>query len=90
MQIDRLVRQETVSNISLGENNGLADDIVVHNDAVVVFIVFLDARDHLDGLRDRRLAYLDGLETSFKRGILLDILSVLVKGRRADNLHLAA
>ena len=89
-QVDRLVGQETVGDVSLGKHDGLADDIVVHDDAVVFLVIFLDAGDDLDALGNGRLADLDGLETAFQGGILFDVFAVLVEGSRADHLYLAA
>ena len=37
-----------------------------------------------------RLGHLDGLEAALERGVLLDVLTVLGEGRRADALQLAA
>ena len=47
-------------------------------------------RENFDAVLYRRLVDRDGLEAALKRGILLDMLAVLGKGRRADDLNFAA
>ena len=49
-----------------------------------------DAADDGDGLLDGRLGHGDGLEAALERGILFDVLAVLVERGRADDLDLAA
>ena len=44
----------------------------------------------LDRVRHGRLAHLDGLEAALERGVLLDVLAVLVERGRTDGLQLAA
>ena len=43
-----------------------------------------------DRLLDVRLVDVDRLEAPLERGVLLDVLAVLVEGRRADRVQLAA
>jgi hypothetical protein len=43
-----------------------------------------------DGVLDARLVHQDGLEPAFQGGVGLDVLAVLVEGRRADHVQLAA
>ena len=43
-----------------------------------------------DRLLDVRLVHVDGLEAPLERRVLLDVLAVLVEGRRADHVQLAA
>ena len=43
-----------------------------------------------DRLLDVRLVHVDGLEAPLERGVLLDVLAVLVQRRRADRVELAA
>src|ERR1019366_4229751 len=44
----------------------------------------------LDGVRDGRLGHLDRLEPALKRGVLLQVLAVLIQRGRADRLQLTA
>ena len=89
-QVNGLVRQETIRDVAFRQLNDARHDGVGHTDAVVLFIVDADALDDLDGVQQRRLLDLDGLETALQRGILLDILAILGKRRCADDLHLPA
>jgi hypothetical protein len=57
---------------------------------VVGLVAVAQALEDLDGVRERRLGDLDRLEAALERGVLLDVLAVLVEGRRADGLQLAA
>ena len=59
-------------------------------DAVVRLVAVAQAAQDLDGLLDARLADHDRLEAALERGVLLDVLAVLVERGRADGLQLAA
>ena len=59
-------------------------------DAVVRLVALLQAAQDRDRVRDRRLADEDRLEAPLERGVLLDVLAVLVERRRADAAQLAA
>ena len=54
------------------------------------FIAVAQTLEDLDRVLFARLADLDGLETTLQSGVLLDILAVLLEGRRADDLEVAA
>jgi hypothetical protein len=56
---------------------------------VVRLVALLEAAQDRDRVRHRRLADEDRLEPAFERGILLDVLAVLVERRRADRAQLA-
>ena len=53
-------------------------------------VLLLDAAKDRDGVLDRGLAHEHLLEPPLERGILLDVLAVLVEGRRPDHAQLAA
>ena len=53
-------------------------------------VALLQAAEDRDRVRDRRLADEDRLEAALERGVLLDVLAVLVERRRADRAQLAA
>ena len=57
---------------------------------MVGLVAVADALEHLDGVRDRGLRHLDRLEAALERGVLLEVLAVLVEGGRTDRLQLAA
>ena len=54
------------------------------------FVAFLNPAQDSNRVFDARLADHDGLETTFKGGILLKIFAVFVESRRADTAEFAA
>ena len=89
-KVDGLVGQEAVGYIPLAHQHRLTAHLVGYLDAVVVLVVVRYAAQNFDAVLYRRLVDRDGLEAALKRGILLDMLAVLGKGRRADDLNFAA
>ena len=69
-----------------------ADDqrVVGDGDPVVRLVPVAQPLEDLDGVRHRRLADLDRLETTLERGVLLHVLAVLVQGGGTDGLQLTA
>ena len=59
-------------------------------DAVVDLVALLEPAQDRDRVLDGRLADHHGLEAALERGVLLDVLAVLVERRRADGAQLAA
>ena len=57
---------------------------------MVRLVAVAQALEDLDGVRHRRLAHLDRLEAALERGVLLEVLAVLVERGGADRLQLAA
>ena len=53
-------------------------------------IVRTDALENFGGLRNRRLADIHRLEAALQRGVLFDVLPVLLERGRADHLNIAA
>ena len=53
-------------------------------------IALFQAAEDGDGVLHRRLIDLNGLEAALERGVLFDILAVLVERRGADAVQLAA
>ena len=89
-EIDRLVRQEAVGDVAVRQCRG-CDQRRIRNPHLVVLLVFLlqPAQDR-DRVLDRRLIDEDRLETAGERGILFDMLAVLVERRRTDAVQFAA
>ena len=58
--------------------------------AVVRLVPLLEAAQDRDRVRDGGLADQDRLEAPLERRVLLDVLAVLVEGRRPDSSQLAA
>ncbi len=57
---------------------------------MVRLVALLEPAEDGDGVLDRGLADEDLLEPALERGVLLDVLAVLVERRRADEAQLAA
>ena len=63
---------------------------IVNLNAVEYFVFFFKSAQNRYGVLNRRLINLNGLETSFKGGVLFDILPVFIKGRCAYAVQFAA
>ena len=89
-EVDGLVRQLPVGDVAVGEHRGGDQRGVADANAVVRLVALLEAAEDGDGVFDGRLAHEDRLEAALERGVLLDVLAVLVEGRGADAAQLAA
>ena len=89
-QVDRLVGQEAVGDVALRERGGGDDRRVLDAHAVMHLVALLEPAQDRDRVLHARLADHDRLEPPLERGVLLDVLAVLVERRRADGAQLAA
>ena len=89
-EVDRLVGQEAVGDVAVGQVRRGDERLVGDRDPVVRLVLVADALEDLDRVGQRRLVDLDRLEAPLERGVLLDVLAVLVGRRGADRLQLAA
>src|SRR3954465_2810314 len=89
-QVDRLVGQEAVGDVSVGELGRGVERLVGDLDAVVLLVAVAQALEDLLGLLDRRLVHLDLLEAALERRVALEVLAVLVERGGADRLQLPA
>ena len=89
-EVDRLVGQEAVGDVTVRERRGRDDRAVVDAHAVVLLVLVLQAAQDRDRVFDARLGDEHGLEAPRQRRILLDMLLVLVECGRADAVQLAA
>ena len=87
--VDRLVRQEPIGDVALGQLRRRAERGVGDADPVMVFVLLAQTLQDLDRLGNRRRLDHDGLEAPLERAVLLDVLAVLVQGRGAHALQLA-
>src|SRR5450756_632194 len=85
-EVDRLVRQEAVADVAVGELGRRGERLVGDADAVVGLVAIAETLEDLDGLLDRRLGHLDLLEAALQGGVALQVLAVLVHGGRALSL----
>ena len=88
--VDGLVGQETAGDVAVGKLRGGFERFVGELRLVVRLVLRAQALEDLDRLLDGRRLDLDRLEAALERGVLLDVLAVLVERGRADALQLAA
>ena len=89
-EVDRLVGQEPVGDVAVGEHGGRHQRRVLDADAVMDLVALPEPAEDRDRVFHRRLVHHDGLEPALERRVLLDVLLVLVERRRADAVQLAA
>ena len=89
-QVDGLVRQLAVGDVAVRERRGGHDRRIGDLDPVVHLVALLQAAQDRDGVLDRGLIHQHLLEAPLERGILLDVLAVLVERGGADAVQLAA
>src|SRR5215813_7765921 len=89
-QVNRLVGQEPVGDVAVGEHGGGDQRRVLDPHAVVHLVALLQPAEDRDRVLDRRLLDHHRLEAAFERGVLLDVFAVFVERRRADAVQFAA
>ena len=89
-EVDSLVGEETVGDIAVGEGSRGNKRLVVDLHTVVDLVTFLKASENGDRVLYRGFIDGNGLETTLKRRILFDILSVFVKCRSTYAVKLTA
>ena len=89
-EVDGLVGQVAVGDVAGRQVGGGLERLVGDRHLVVLLVALADALQDLDGLLERGLVDHDRLEASLEGGVALDVLAVLVEGRGADALQLAA
>ena len=89
-QVDRLVGQETIGDVAMRQLGRGDDRRVGDLHAVMDLVALLQAAQDGDGRLDARLVDENLLESAFERGVLLDVLAVLVERSRADAMQFAA
>ena len=89
-EVDRLVGQEPIGDVAVRQHRRRDQRRVLELHAVVDLVALAQAAQDADRVFDRRLADHHRLEPALERGVLLDVLPVLVERRRADGVQLAA
>ena len=89
-EVYRLIRQEPVGDVPVGERSRRDKRVVVDLYAVEYLVALLQTSQYGYGILYGRLVRHNGLETTLKRGVLLDILAVFVEGGRAYAVEFAA
>ena len=89
-KVDRLVRQEAVGDVAIGQRRRGDDRRIGDADAVMGLVPLLQAPQDRDRVLDRRLGDEHRLEPPRQRRILLDMLAIFVERGRADAMQFAA
>ena len=88
-EVDRLVGQEPVGDVPVGQG-GRRDQCGVRDaDTMVDLVALLQTSKNPNGVRHARLAHQHRLEPSLQGGILFDVLAIFVQCGRADHAQLA-
>jgi hypothetical protein len=89
-EVDRLVGQEAIRDVAVGEHRGRHERGVANPDPVMRFVALLQAAEDRDRVGDRRRADQHRLEPALQGCVLLDVLAIFVERGRADRAQLAA
>ena len=84
-QVDSLVRQETVADITVAQLGGGDDGLVLDTHLVVHLVTLLQSTQNADGVVHIRLVDQHTLETAFQRLVLFEILLILGQGGGTDS-----
>ena len=88
--VDRLVWKTAIGDITFGEFDRSSERVVRNSNVMVLLITTAESFENLKRFRSRRRIDRHRLETTFKGVIFFDVLSIFVKGSRADDLEFAA
>jgi len=89
-QVDGLVRQEAIRDVTRGEFRSSLQCLVRDAQIVMLLISAANPLEDQDGVLNAGLVDVDGLETALKCRVGLDMLAVLVQSCRSDALQFAA
>ncbi len=89
-QVDRLVRKEPARHVAIGQDGGRHERRVLDPHAVMHLVPLLQAAQDRDRVLHRRRLDENRLESPLERGVLLDVLAVLVERRRPHEPQLPA
>ena len=89
-EVDGLVGQEAIGDVAVRLVDRRLDRLARVLDVVELLVAILDAEQDLDRLALAGRIDLDRLEAALERAVLLDVLPVLGRRRRADAADLAA
>ena len=79
-QVDGLIRQETVADITVAQLHGSDDGIVLDTHMVMVLIALLQSTKDGNAVQRTWFIHHHGLESTFQGLILLEVLLVLIEG----------
>ena len=81
-QVNRLVRQETVSYVTMAQTYGSDDGIILDTYTVMLFVTLLQSSQYAYAACHIRLVHHYRLETTLQSLVLLEILLILVQRSR--------
>ncbi len=79
-EVDRLVGEEPVGDVAMGQHGGGHQGGVLDADAVVDLVALLEPAQDRDGVLHRRLVHHHRLEAPLEGGVLLDVLACTRRG----------
>src|SRR5579875_2331932 len=88
-QVNRLVRQEAVGDIAVGEDGSGHQSAILNAHTMMYFIALFQATQNADGILYRGLIDYDGLEAALQSCIFLDMLAILVQCGCTDAVQFA-
>ena len=89
-QVNRLIGQIAVGDISLGQHHTLTGNLAGYLNAVEIRISLGDSLHDLTGLVNAGLSHSYRLEAALQGSILFNVLTVFVEGSGTDNLDLTS
>ena len=89
-QVDRLVGQEAVGDVAVGQLRGGHQRLVGVADLMVGLVAVAQAAQDRDRVVHGRLGHQDRLEPPGQRRVFLDVLAVLIERGRAGDVQFAA
>ena len=89
-QVDGLIRQESVADITVGKRCTCNQSTVRNSDAVMDFKTLFQASEDGNRIFHRRLIDQHLLESSFECGVFFDVFTIFIQGRSTDAVKLAS
>ena len=83
-QVDRLIRKETVCNITTRKLNGRDDSIIFDTYLMVILVLFLQTTKDGNSIQLIRFFHHHHLETTFQRFILFKVFLILIQSSCTD------
>ena len=80
----------TIGDVTVGHVCGGHQCLIGDGDTVVAFVLVANALQDLDGVGNRGLVDLDGLEATLECGVFLEVLSVFIECGCTNGLKFAA